>query len=107
MSDQTVISWTEHTFNPWIGCARVSEGCRNCYAERMVTQIMRRPGLWGPASTHRRERTSAANWAKVLRWNRAAEREGTADRTFCASVADVFEDHPDANAIRPDLWDLV
>lgn len=31
----TAISWTNHTWNPAHGCSRVSEGCRNCYAERL------------------------------------------------------------------------
>jgi protein gp37 len=30
------ITWTEATWNPIRGCSRVSEGCRNCYAERMA-----------------------------------------------------------------------
>jgi len=34
MSDKTGISWTDATWNPVTGCSRVSEGCRNCYAER-------------------------------------------------------------------------
>lgn len=31
----TVIAWTQHSWNPTTGCTRVSEGCRNCYAERL------------------------------------------------------------------------
>lgn len=31
----TIISWTSATWNPTTGCSRVSEGCRNCYAERL------------------------------------------------------------------------
>lgn len=34
MSDKTGISWTDATWNPVTGCSKVSEGCRNCYAER-------------------------------------------------------------------------
>lgn len=30
------ISWTERVWNPIRGCSKVSEGCRNCYAERMA-----------------------------------------------------------------------
>lgn len=33
MSD-TTISWTNKTWNPTVGCSRVSDGCRRCYAER-------------------------------------------------------------------------
>lgn len=31
--NETIISWTKRTWNPVHGCSRVSEGCRNCYAE--------------------------------------------------------------------------
>ena len=29
------IEWTTHTFNPWIGCTKVSPGCAHCYAETL------------------------------------------------------------------------
>lgn len=32
MGAETKIEWTDHTFNAWIGCTKVSEGCRNCYS---------------------------------------------------------------------------
>ena len=36
MSDHSKIEWTDSTWNPVTGCTRVSEGCRNCYAERVL-----------------------------------------------------------------------
>jgi protein gp37 len=36
---QTKIEWTDRTWNPTRGCSRVSEGCRNCYAERMASRF--------------------------------------------------------------------
>jgi protein gp37 len=33
MSANSKIEWTDHTFNPWIGCTKVSSGCAHCYAE--------------------------------------------------------------------------
>ena len=33
MGESTGIAWTDHTFNPWWGCAKVSPACRSCYAE--------------------------------------------------------------------------
>jgi len=33
------ITWTDRTWNPIAGCSRVSEGCRNCYAERMAGRL--------------------------------------------------------------------
>lgn len=35
----TNIEWTDATWNPVTGCSKVSEGCRNCYAERLVDGI--------------------------------------------------------------------
>jgi protein gp37 len=34
MSEKTKIQWCDSTLNFWSGCTKVSEGCRNCYAER-------------------------------------------------------------------------
>lgn len=33
------IEWTNRTWNPVRGCSRVSEGCRNCYAERQAARF--------------------------------------------------------------------
>lgn len=33
------IEWTEATWNPSIGCTKVSAGCRNCYAENMARRL--------------------------------------------------------------------
>jgi protein gp37 len=30
------IEWTEFTWNPSTGCTKISQGCKNCYAERMT-----------------------------------------------------------------------
>ena len=37
--------WTDATWNPCAGAPRVSEGCRNCYAERMAARFSG-PGMW-------------------------------------------------------------
>lgn len=36
MGDKSKIEWTDATWNPVRGCAKVSEGCRNCYAMRQA-----------------------------------------------------------------------
>jgi protein gp37 len=36
VADKSKIEWTESTWNPIRGCSRVSEGCRNCYAESVA-----------------------------------------------------------------------
>jgi protein gp37 len=88
MGEATKIEWTDHTFNPWIGCAHVHAGCTNCYAEAYAKRYGR--AVWGPAGT--RVKTTEAYWRKPLAWNAAAEAAGERRRVFCASLADVFED---------------
>ena len=39
MATQSTIEWTEMTWNPVTGCSKVSDGCRNCYAERMAKRL--------------------------------------------------------------------
>ncbi|KKM08412.1 hypothetical protein SY88_23780 [Clostridiales bacterium PH28_bin88] len=43
------IEWTDVVWNPTVGCSRVSEGCRNCYAERFARRLvaMGRPEYQG------------------------------------------------------------
>src|SRR5271169_4539606 len=36
---KTTIEWTDRTWNPTRGCSRISEGCRNCYAERIAARF--------------------------------------------------------------------
>jgi protein gp37 len=39
MSTQTSIEWTEQTWNPTVGCSKVSPGCTHCYAEAMSKRL--------------------------------------------------------------------
>lgn len=87
----STIEWTDFTFNPWIGCIKVSAGCKNCYAEAMDRRW--KGGHWGPGST--RKPMSEAYWKQPLKWNKAAAAAGVKAKVFCASMADVFEGHPD------------
>lgn len=105
MADITAIAWTDHTFNPWMGCAKASAGCAHCYAELLVTDRMNMPGLWGPNSSRRK--TGAGIWSKPAAWNREASTARRIHLVFCASLCDVFEDHPQANSIRPQVFDLI
>lgn len=134
MGANTKIEWPDHTFNPWIGCTKVSPGCKNCYAERDMDHRFGRV-QWGPQG--QRVRTSEANWRKPLAWNsqqwgqcsRCGWRGhivgmhkgqlpfcgncGSVDvvparaRVFCASVADVFEDNDQLLNWRHDLFYLI
>jgi len=105
MSDKTGIQWTDHTFNPWWGCIRVSPGCEHCYAETFAKRL----GLnvWGPAKTTGRRTFAGKHWDAPMRWNAAAKKAGVRARVFCASMADVFEDHPAVEPERRRLWWLI
>lgn len=103
MGATTEIAWTESTFNPWIGCSRVSPGCLHCYAEARDRRVG--DHLWGANAPRRR--TTAAYWRQPLKWNRNALERGRPGLVFCASLADVFEDRADLDDIRADLFDLI
>lgn len=106
MSENSKIEWCDHTFNPWIGCTKVSPGCANCYAETLMDTRYGKV-QWGKDKP--RARTSAANWKLPLKWNRMAASCGKPEgadecpicsgpngphrpRVFCASLADWLDD---------------
>ena len=119
MGQDTKISWTSildtagnevsgSTFSPWEGCAKVSAGCANCYAEgqhNLYYSALKgedRPGTCWGVNAPRLARTEAY-WRAPLRWDRQAAEAQKAGlevnrrRVFCASMADVFEDQPEAS----------
>lgn len=107
MAENTKIEWTDHTFNPWIGCTKVGPGCDHCYAENLMDTRMG-VAVWGPGNP--RVRTKEANWKMPLRWNAQADafmaQHGRRQRVFCASLADVFDNEVPAQW-RRDLFDLI
>jgi len=137
MGENSSIAWTDHTFNPWVGCFKVSEGCKNCYAETQMTRKPRWANTWGPPALTERLKTSESNWNKPLKWNRnifvecvcgwrgfafmlegyrkqkcpSCERTDLThkvrQRVFCSSLADVFEDNPQVEKWRELLWNLI
>jgi protein gp37 len=88
MAANSKIEWTDHTFNPWIGCTKVHEGCTHCYAETFAKRTGK--AKWGNGGS--RVKTSEAYWQQPLKWNAEAAAAGERRRVFCASLADVFED---------------
>jgi protein gp37 len=93
------IEWTDHTWNPWIGCTKVDKLCTNCYAE--ARDIRFEDGKhWGKGAP--RQRTAPGNWREPYRWNRAhtdalrawcdgagvMDQKPRSPRVFCASLAD-------------------
>jgi protein gp37 len=103
MGENTGISWCHHTFNPWIGCAKISPGCNNCYAEEWITNRMGRGEAWGKNGTRAQTKT----WPDVRRWNRQAEADGVRRRVF-PSLCDPFECRDAAQmSILDDMWGLI
>ena len=103
MADATPIEWTDATWNPITGCTRVSEGCRNCYAEVMAARFSG-PGQWGEglARIVRDPNGKAIDhrWTGKLRFNNRALdlplRWRKPRRIFVNSTSDLFhEDVPD------------
>ena len=39
MAENSKIEWTESTWNPVTGCAKISDGCANCYAEKLALRL--------------------------------------------------------------------
>ena len=44
MSEHSLISWTDSSWNPVTGCSKVSAGCEHCYAERFAERWRGIPG---------------------------------------------------------------
>ena len=107
MAEITGITWTDSTFNPWIGCTKIGQGCDHCYAEHLMDTRLHRVN-WGPGQP--RKRTSASNWRQPLLWEREHEAfalaHGRRRRVFCASLADVFDNEVET-AWRDDLFQLI
>jgi protein gp37 len=105
MAENSKIEWTDHTFNPWIGCTKVGPGCDHCYAERREDKRLHRV-QWGPGQPRQRTKT----WGDPVRWNKQHEaffaEHGRRQRVFCASLADVFDNEVDP-AWRAELFALI
>ncbi|MHB8562628.1 MAG: DUF5131 family protein [Acidiferrobacteraceae bacterium] len=39
MTTNSKIEWTEQTWNPTVGCTKISPGCKHCYAETMAKRL--------------------------------------------------------------------
>lgn len=104
MGDRTGIEWTDATWNPIRGCSRVSEGCRNCYAERVASRFSGPgepyhglafrgygKGVQGGPRWTGEVRLVAEHLADPLRWRRPR-------RVFVNSMSDLFHEKV------PDEW---
>ena len=97
MGETTGISWCDHTWNPWQGCAKVSPGCDNCYMFRDKARYGQDPSVVVRSKPH--------TFNAPLRWNREAKAAGVVRRVFVASWADFFGQESDA--WRDDAWAII
>lgn len=104
MGENSRISWTDHTFNPWHGCVKVSPACDHCYAESFAKRIGQ--NVWGVDAPRRF--FGDKHWNEPLKWNRTALKDfGRPARVFCASMADVFENRDELESHRDRLFALI
>jgi len=96
MGKDTGIAWTDHTFNAWWGCTKVSPACDFCYAEALSKQYGH--DIWG--STASRRFFGDKHWNEPLRWDREAAAAGVKRRVFLNSMSDFLEGRSDLDVAR-------
>ena len=96
MGNRTGIEWCDATWNPWMGCKKVSPGCKNCYMFRQMRFYKKNPALVlrAAASTFR----NPLSWAK----NRKLP---MGSRIFTCSWSDWFIE--EADAWRDEAWAII
>ena len=87
MAENTKIEWATHTWNPWMGCTKVSPACDHCYAEKLVSGRLNK-ARWGAGEP--RTKTLSV-WGDPFRWNKAAAKNGRIDTVFCLSLGDIWD----------------
>ncbi len=103
MAEQTAISWTQHTWNPWRGCTKISPGCKHCYMFTAQEKRARQTGnleMWNPERV-----IKTTTWREPARWQRNAEAAGKTENVFTCSWSDFF--HPDADQWRAEAWNII
>lgn len=85
------IEWTEATWNPIVGCSKVSPGCQNCYAERMATRLI------AMGQEKYRGTVASGKWTGVINFDeRVLEeplRRKKPTRYFVNSMSDLFHEN--------------
>ena len=96
MADKSSIEWTDATWNPVTGCSRVSQGCENCYAERLAaTRLRQHPSRAGLTDANGRWNGEVRFNPQWLDWPLRAQRPR---RIFVAAHGDLFHENV------PDAW---
>lgn len=88
MSDKSGIEWTDATWNPTVGCTKVSAGCDHCYAETLVNRFAGTSPAF-PTTFDIVNLRSDRFLSQPLRWKKPR-------RIFVNSLSDLFhKDVPD------------
>ena len=91
------IQWTQETVNPFVGCSKVSPGCRNCYAEKMAMRLCAMgqekyfpvvtPNGWTGKTNF-----NPSTLEKIFQWRKHR-------MIFMVSMGDLFHDYNDNDDI--------
>lgn len=103
MSENSAITWCDHTFNPWWGCFKISPGCKHCYADAFDHRLGGKH--WGKEAP--RKFFGAKHWNEPERWAAKALKLRRRERVFCASMADWAENRADLDVSRARLFSLI
>lgn len=90
MATNSKIEWTTHTWNPWRGCHKVSQGCKNCYMFREQTRYGRNPNTVVKAAP--------GTFNAPLKWGEPA-------KVFTCSWSDWFIE--EADQWRDEAWQII
>ncbi len=96
MGDQSAISWTTATWNPWRGCEKVSPGCAHCY---MFTE-QKRYGR-DPSNVTRCSPSTFYAPVRSKKWHDLP----AGSLVFTCSWSDFF--HADADEWRDEAWEVI
>lgn len=83
----SLIQWTRHTYNPWLGCRKVAPECAKCYIVRQTPLRVRH--ITHGATRHR---CGESTRNQPFAWNRAAEEAHEKHFVFCLSLGDWLDD---------------
>lgn len=96
MGQNSKIEWTDHTWNPWYGCRKVSAGCNNCYMYREQKHYGRDPSI---------VQCSKTTFIDPMKWANQLKSTGNAERVFTCSWSDFFIE--EADPWRDEAWNII
>ena len=99
MATNSKIEWTDATWNPVTGCSKVSEGCRNCYAERLSHRFGWTKKPWTGPNAGENLKLHPERMEQPLRWKKPR-------RVFVNSMSDLFHEEVPFEFIQ-DVFDVM